>query len=113
MARTSLFLVGLVSAAIAAPALAGCTASAQMHAGAETAPTPPPPPPPPPAPTPAPAPPPAPTPPPPPAAPAAAVVKGDAIQIPGKIEFDTGKATLKAGSTESENVLTQLKAYLD
>jgi OOP family OmpA-OmpF porin len=110
MARTSLFLVGLLSAALAAPALAGCTASASMNAGAATPPAPPPPPPPP---VPAPAPTPTPAPPPPVAAPTAAVVKGDTIQIPGKIEFDTGKATFKAGSTDTDNVITQLKAYLD
>ncbi|HEY4158614.1 MAG TPA: OmpA family protein [Polyangiaceae bacterium] len=110
MARTSLFLVGLLSAALAAPALAGCTASASMNAGAATPPATPPPPPPP---VPAPAPTPTPAPPPPVAAPTAAVVKGDTIQIPGKIEFDTGKATFKAGSTDTDNVITQLKAYLD
>jgi outer membrane protein OmpA-like peptidoglycan-associated protein len=83
-----------------------------MNAGAATPPAPPPPPPPP-APTPAPAPTPTPAPPPPVAAPTAAVVKGDTIQIPGKIEFDTGKATFKAGSTDTDSVITQLKAYLD
>jgi OOP family OmpA-OmpF porin len=38
-------------------------------------------------------------------------VKGDAVSIPGQIEFDTGKATLKAG--ETEKTLEQLKLFLD
>ncbi len=42
----------------------------------------------------------------------AAVLKGDSVQIPGNIVFDFGKATLKAGE-QSEQVLEQLKLYLD
>ena len=34
------------------------------------------------------------------------------MQIPGTIEFDTGKATFKAGS-DSEKVVDQLKTFLD
>jgi OOP family OmpA-OmpF porin len=40
------------------------------------------------------------------------VVKGDSIQIPGQIEFDTGSANFKAGGG-SEAVVDQLKVYLD
>ncbi|MCC6214005.1 MAG: OmpA family protein [Polyangiaceae bacterium] len=96
-------------------ALGGCTASlqagAQGNAGGNE---PPPPPPPPPAASSA-APAPAPT------APApeekkpmksTATVKGDSVNIPGNIVFDTGKATLKEGAG-SEAVLEQLKIFLD
>ena len=41
-----------------------------------------------------------------------ATVKGDSIHIPGNIVFDFDKATLKAGAG-SEEVLVQLKAYMD
>lgn len=41
-----------------------------------------------------------------------ATVKGDSVQIPGNIVFDTKKATLKEGSG-SEVVLEQLKIFLD
>ena len=110
----SAFVIALASAALVASALSGCKGSASFNAGSEpaAAPTPTPPPPPPPPPTPvaeAPAPPP---PPPPPAAPAAVVVKGDSVQIPGQIEFDTGKATFKAGGG-SDAVVDQLKKFLD
>ena len=106
----SAFVIALASA-IVVPALSGCQAS--FHAGSEPAaaptpapaPPPPPPPPPPPAETAAPAP--APAPP-----PAAVVVKGDSVQIPGQIEFDTGKATFKAGGG-SDAVVDQLKIFLD
>jgi OOP family OmpA-OmpF porin len=106
----SAFVIALASAVVV-PALSGCQAS--FHAGSEPAaaptpaPPPPPPPPPPPAETAAPAP--APAPPP---APAPVVVKGDSVQIPGQIEFDTGKATFKAGGG-SEAVVDQLKIFLD
>jgi len=40
------------------------------------------------------------------------VVKGDSVQIPGQIEFDTGKATFKAGGG-SDAVVDQLKIFLD
>jgi len=106
----SAFVIALASAVVV-PALNGCHASFQ--AGSEPAaapapapaPPPPPPPPPPPAETAAPAPAPAP-------APAAVVVKGDSVQIPGQIEFDTGKATFKAGGG-SDAVVDQLKTFLD
>jgi OOP family OmpA-OmpF porin len=111
----SAFVIALASAAFVAPALSGCTAS--FKAGSEPAaaptPAPPPPPPPPPAPvatTPPPPPPPAPAPAP--AAPATVVTKGDSVQIPGEIEFDTGSATFKAGGG-SDAVITQLVAYLN
>ena len=104
----SAFVIALASAVVV-PALSGCHASFQ--AGSEPAAAPPPPPAPPPAPPPPPvetaAPPPAPAP-----APAAVVVKGDSVQIPGQIEFDTGKATFKAGGG-SEAVVDQLKIFLD
>ncbi|HYQ30977.1 MAG TPA: OmpA family protein [Polyangiaceae bacterium] len=106
----SAFVIALASAVVV-PALTGCQAS--FHAGSEpaAAPTtpapPPPPPPPPPAETAAPPPPPPPAP-----APAPVVVKGDSVQIPGQIEFDTGKATFKAGGG-SEAVVDQLKIFLD
>ena len=105
----SAFVIALASAALVAPALSGCHASFQAGsepAAAPTTPAPPPPPPPPPA-TVAPAP-----PPPAPAAPAAVVVKGDSVQIPGQIEFDTGSANFKAGGG-SDAVVEQLKTFLD
>jgi len=40
------------------------------------------------------------------------VVKGDSVQIPGQIEFDTGKATFKPGGG-SDAVVDQLKIFLD
>ncbi|HEY0469894.1 MAG TPA: OmpA family protein [Polyangiaceae bacterium] len=105
----SAFVIALAGAVVA-PALYGCQAS--FHAGSEPAAAPapappPPPPPPPPAETAAPAPTPAPAP-----APAPVVVKGDSVQIPGQIEFDTGKATFKAGGG-SDAVVDQLKIFLD
>jgi OOP family OmpA-OmpF porin len=101
----SAFVIALASAAFVAPALSGCTAS--FKAGAEaTTPTPAPPPPPPPPPAPV-----ATTPPPPPAA-AAVVTKGDSVQIPGEIEFDSGSANFKAGGG-SDAVVDQLVAYLN
>ncbi|HYQ43074.1 MAG TPA: OmpA family protein [Polyangiaceae bacterium] len=112
MFRKSAFVIAVASALVV-PAINGCQAS--FHAGNEPAaaptptPAPPPPPPPPPAETAAPAPAPAPAPPP---APAAVVVKGDSVQIPGQIEFDTGKATFKAGGG-SDAVVDQLKIFLD
>ncbi len=105
----SAFVIALASAALVVPALSGCHASFQAGsepAAAPTTPAPPPAPPPPPA-TVAPAP-----PPPAPAAPAAVVVKGDSVQIPGQIEFDTGSANFKAGGG-SDAVVDQLKIFLD
>ncbi|MEO8899957.1 MAG: OmpA family protein, partial [Polyangiaceae bacterium] len=64
-------------------------------------------PPPPPVATPAPAPEPAPAP-----TPAAVVVKGDSVQIPGEIVFDTNSATFKAGGG-SDAVIDQLKTFMD
>ena len=107
----SAYVIALASAAFVAPALTACHASFQAGseaAAAPTTPAPPPAPPPPPAATPAPAP--APTPAP--AAPAAVVVKGDSVQIPGQIEFDTGSANFKAGGG-SDAVVDQLKIFLD
>ena len=110
MLRKSAFVIALASA-IVVPALSGCHASFQAGSEPAAAPAatpapPPPPPPPPPAETATPAPAPAPTPPP------AVVVKGDSVQIPGQIEFDTGKATFKAGGG-SDAVVDQLKTFLD
>lgn len=104
----SAFVIALAGAALVVPALSGCHASFQAGsepAAAPTTPAPPPPPPPPPVETAAPAPAPAPT-------PAAVVVKGDSVQIPGQIEFDTGSATFKAGGG-SDAVIDQLKIFLD
>jgi OOP family OmpA-OmpF porin len=137
MVRKSAVLASLLGLAVSVPVLAGCQASMQAG-GSSTAnqPPPPPPPPPPPAPTPTPtapttepAPAPAETTTAPSAAPATATpapaqttseaqptgkveVKDGTVKIPGNIVFDTGAATLKAGSG-SEAVLEQLKAYLD
>jgi OmpA-OmpF porin, OOP family len=110
MFAKSAIVIVLASAALVTSALSGCKGAASFNAGSEpaAAPTPPPPPPPPPAPV-------ATTPPPPPAAPAEApkvVVKGDSVQIPGQIEFDTGKATFKVGGG-SDAVVDQLKKFLD
>lgn len=122
MMRKTAYLVTLVGAALTIPAVAACSASFRAGAGQpETAPAAPPPPAPPPPPAtaePAPAPTPAPTPEPAPAPTAEpekksnAVVKGDAVSIPGQIEFEFGKATLKPGG-ESEKTLEQLKLFLD
>jgi len=113
MLGKSAFVIALASAAFVAPALSGCHASFQAGsepAAAPTTPAPPPAPPPPPAETAAPAPAPAPTPAP--TTPAPVVVKGDSVQIPGQIEFDTGSANFKAGGG-SEAVVDQLKIFLD
>jgi outer membrane protein OmpA-like peptidoglycan-associated protein len=114
MVRKQRLVIALVSAALAVP-LVGCQASlsAGGAAGSGSENTPPPPPPPPPAPEPAPT---AaePTPAPAPAErpKSSAVIKGDSVNIPGNIVFDTGKATLKEGAG-SEKVLEQLKQFLD
>ncbi|MBK8995995.1 MAG: OmpA family protein [Myxococcales bacterium] len=88
--------------------LAGCTVTTHSG-GAENPPQPPPAatPEPTPAPTPAPTAEPAPAP-----KKSNATVKGDSVQIPGNIVFDTKKATLKEGAG-SEVVLEQLKIFLD
>lgn len=107
--------------ALTIPCLAlGCTASASFQGGGAAQPSaaPPPPPPPPPADptTPAPAASTTPTPATPtPAAPATdqkPTISKDLITLPGAIEFETGKATFKAGGT-SEATLAQLKQFLD
>src|SRR5450432_1581598 len=106
----SAFVIALASAALVVSALSGCHASFQAGsepAAAPTTPAPPPPPPPPPPPAETAAPAPAPTP-----APAAVVVKGDSVQIPGQIEFDTSSATFKAGGG-SDAVIDQLKIFMD
>jgi len=101
--------VSILGAALAAPALIGCTASIKAGGAANAGQQqPPPPPPPPPAKKPAPPPKAA----PPPKTASKVTQKGDAIKLPGNIVFDTGKATLKAGSG-SEVVLQQLKDFLD
>jgi OOP family OmpA-OmpF porin len=101
------FVIALASAAFVAPALSGCTASFKAGTEPAAAPTPAPPPPPPPPPPPV-----ATTPPPPPPPAAAVVTKGDSVQIPGEIEFDTGAANFKAGGG-SDAVVDQLVAYLN
>jgi len=124
MLRTKTLLM-LVAGSLALPALVGCAAKASFQAGGGEAQPPPPPPPPPPAPAPAPEPTTtAATPIPPPAEqkpaetkPAEPVksdakVSGDKVTIPGKIEFDTGLATLK-NAEETNKALDQVKAFLD
>lgn len=105
----SAFVIALAGAAVVVSSLSACTASFKAGSEAAAAPTPAPPPPPPPPPPPAPvattAPAPAPT-------PAAVVVKGDSVQIPGEIVFDTNSASFKAGSG-SDAVIDQLKAFMD
>ncbi|HMR09931.1 MAG TPA: OmpA family protein [Polyangiaceae bacterium] len=107
MVRKSAWIV-ILGAAISAPALGGCTFQAGGGANAGNEPPPPPPA------TAEPAPAPAPTvePAPAPAQTSTATVKGDSVNIPGNIVFDNNKATLKAGAG-SEEVLTQLKKFLD
>ncbi|HEX3774334.1 MAG TPA: OmpA family protein [Polyangiaceae bacterium] len=107
MSRKSALVITLGSVALVASVLSGCKGSASFNAGAQAAAAP------------TPAPPPAPPPPPPPApAPVAeapkslATISGDKVSIPGEIEFDTGKATFKAGGG-SEAVIEQLKKFLD
>jgi len=113
MFAKSAFVIALAGAAFVVPTLSGCHASIQAGSEPAAAPTTPAPPPaPPPPPVAAPAPPPAPEPAPAPAPAAAVVVKGDSVQIPGQIEFDTGKATFKAGGG-SDAVVDQLKKFLD
>jgi OOP family OmpA-OmpF porin len=118
MLQSSRFFAVLLSCALTAPLVVGCTASASFKAGGEEAKAPPPPPPPPPpaadpAPTPAPA---DSTPTPTPVAtpvtdPAAkAVLKKDKLEIPGQIVFESGSAILKP---ESDAALNQLKQYMD
>lgn len=122
MLQSSRFFSVLLSVALTAPLVVGCTASASFNAGGEEAKAPPPPPPPPPpaaepAPAPAPEPTPAPTAttPAPTPAPAAdpnakPVLKKDRLEIPGQIVFETGSAVLKP---ESDAAINQLKQYLD
>ncbi|HKY37179.1 MAG TPA: OmpA family protein [Polyangiaceae bacterium] len=107
----------MLAVAIATPLAVGCNASASFKAGGEEAKAPPPPPPPPPPPAttePAPIPSPAPAPAPAPAAtptPAAEpVLKKDKLEMPGEIQFESGKAVIKP---ESESIIDALKNYLD
>jgi OOP family OmpA-OmpF porin len=119
MIRRSGLVVSLLGAGLLLAAAFGCQASASFGSGNEAAQNPPPPPPPPPppattepAPTAAPTTPaPAPTTPAPEPTKSTAVVKGDSVQIPGQIEFESGKATLKPGGTDK--VIEQLKLFLD
>jgi len=116
MLQSSRFFAILLGAALATPAVVGCTASASFNAGGEAAKAPPPPPPPPPPATPDPAPAPAapaattPAPAPAPAADAKPVLKKDKLEIPGQIVFENASAVLKP---ESDAAITQLKQYLD
>jgi OmpA-OmpF porin, OOP family len=117
MLQSSRFFAVLLSVALTAPLVVGCTASASFKTGGEEAKAPPPPPPPPPPaadPAPAPAPAaatPAPTTPTPAADPnAKPVLKKDKLEIPGQIVFESGSAVLKP---ESDAALNQLKQYLD
>ncbi len=111
MIGKSAFVIGLV-AAFVLPALSGCTASFKAGSDAAAAPTtppapPPPPPPPPVATTPAPV-----VTAPPAQPPAKVVVKGDSVQIPGEIVFDTNSAAFTVGAG-SDAVIDQLKTFLD
>lgn len=125
MIRKTAVVASVLAAVLAVGgSLSGCKVQVAAHTGDE--PPAPKPAPPPPAPAPAPkaeepkpAPPPAPAPAKPPetkppevkAAPSKIVQKGDSLQMPGNIVFDTDKATLKAGSG-SEVVLEDLKQFL-
>ena len=128
MMRTKTLAFLLVGSLATVPLLEGCAAQASFQAGSGQ-PQPPPPPPPAPPPPAAPAtqpaatatattapPPPAPTTAPAPPAPAPAKsdvkVSGDKVDIPGQIEFETGKATLKQ-TDETNKALGQVKAFLD
>ncbi len=130
MMRTKTLAFLLVGSLATVSLLEGCAAQASFHTGSGQPQPPPPPPPAPPPPPPAPAaqpattatatttattapPPPAPTAAPPPA-PAKSDVKvsGDKVDIPGQIEFETGKATLKQ-TDETDKTLDQVKAFLD
>ena len=117
MLSSSRLLAVMLAVAIATPLAVGCNASASFKAGGEEAKAPPPPPPPPPPPAttePAPIPSPAPAPAPAPAAtptPAAEpVLKKDKLEMPGEIQFESGKAVIKP---ESESIIDALKNYLD
>ncbi|HEY4102550.1 MAG TPA: OmpA family protein [Polyangiaceae bacterium] len=109
MSRKTAFVITLGSVALVASMLSGCKGSASFNAGTEPAAAPPaPPPPPPPAPAVA-----APAPAPVAVAPkSSATISGDKVSIPGEIEFDTGKATFKAGGG-SDAVIDQLKKFMD
>jgi OOP family OmpA-OmpF porin len=107
----------MLAVAIATPVAVGCTASASFKAGGEEAKAPPPPPPPPPppattepAPAPAPSAEPAPAPAPTPAPAAEPVLKKDKLEMPGEIQFESGKAVIKP---ESDGIIEALKNYLE
>jgi OmpA-OmpF porin, OOP family len=117
MLSSSRLLAAMLAVAIVTPVAVGCAASASFKAGGEEAKAPPPPPPPPPPPAttePAPAPAPSATPEPAPAptpTPAAEpVLKKDKLEMPGEIQFESGKAIIKP---ESEGIIDALKNYLD
>ena len=113
MMRTKTLAFLLVGSLATVSLLEGCAAQASFRTGNGQPPPPPPaPPPPPPAPTPEPAATPAPPAPTPPAAKSAAKVSGDKVSIPGEIEFETGKATLKQ-TDQTTKTLDQVKAFLD
>ena len=117
MLSSSRLLAVMLAVAIATPLAVGCNASASFKAGGEEAKAPPPPPPPPPppattepAPIPSPAPAPAPAPAATPAPAAEPVLKKDKLEMPGEIQFESGKAVIKP---ESESIIDALKNYLD
>ena len=107
MVRNKALMFSLLGA-LACPVFAGCVVK-EGPAEPAAAPTPPPPEPTAPAPAPTPA---ATTPAPAPAPTGKVEIKGDSVQIPGNIVFETKSAKLKEGSG-SEVVLEQLKKFLD
>lgn len=112
MMRTKTIALLFVGSLAAVPLFTGCAAKASFQAGGEAQPPPPPPPPPPPAPEPAPTPPPAPEPPPKPVKSEAKVDAKGRVSIPGEIEFDFGKSTIKE-TEQTKKVLEQVKAFLE
>jgi outer membrane protein OmpA-like peptidoglycan-associated protein len=108
MARKLIVSLAIATLAATSSTL-GCQGEVNLSAG-----TPQPPPPPPPAPTPEPPPPPA-----PPAAPAPIAVKavgkaqiqGDQVKMPGEIEFDNNKATIR-DTKQTQEILTTLRDFL-
>jgi OOP family OmpA-OmpF porin len=111
MMRTKTLALVLVGSLATVSVLEGCAAKASFQAGGGTAQPPPPPPPPPPAPEPAATPTPEPPAAPAPAAKSEAKVSGDRVSIPGEIEFDFGKATLKM-TDQTKKTLEQVKLFL-
>jgi len=115
MLRKVLYPVAAVAALGLAFSFNGCSCNADAGMQTAKAPEPPPPPAPPPAPAPAPAP--AATQEPPPAAPphlvsvGKAQLEGDQVKIPGAIEYDVDKATIKATKTNDE-ILNTLAEFI-